>query len=385
MADGFGPYSVDSNGVDDMCDLQTLGQQHAQWNQAPGLDGDPYRDPEEVSRGLTITAGHGFDGSSHGGPMCYDMSAAVYPGLGDPQCFGMLGPDPYEVGPQSHGSRAANTNEEAFAETTAVPRDVPKDDFFRLATTTVLVMATITSPGAIGNVLLRFLREQVQSSITKVTIEKFAIKADVFVPEICYASCSLKIRIYRESIDRYAVEFQKRGGDGIVFNAAFQKAHQHLKASGLADDDGAGATMKQSPDIGFTLPPLPVDESEEAEKGMAHLAPVLDMASMSSEPSLQAESAAALAGIADRGHDQAVSLCNKEVFQAIHKLVQCDLVDAVFSTYRLLLCLAACHQAKPFFADEEFLQLLRDKASPEKQACSAPFVHLLQKVLDIVI
>eukprot|EP00973_Karenia_brevis_P072801 10110035-Karenia_brevis.AAC.3 len=98
-----------------------------------------------------------------------------------------------------------------------VPPDLPTDCFFDLAATTGYVISN--TPHEIGDRMVKFLREAVDSTIVKVNRCKFAIKANVSVEGLTF---TMKIRIYKLRAAGFAVEFQRRSGDTIGFHRAFE-------------------------------------------------------------------------------------------------------------------------------------------------------------------
>jgi hypothetical protein len=95
------------------------------------------------------------------------------------------------------------------------PLVLPANPFFKLEMTTFEVSADM--PHEVGNKLARELSKV--AAITKHTRKKFAIVA-VSV-EQC-VSCKLKVRVYDLEGGNYAVEFQRRAGDAILFNEIYR-------------------------------------------------------------------------------------------------------------------------------------------------------------------
>ena len=105
-----------------------------------------------------------------------------------------------------------------------VPPDPPTDRFFELEATTQY--ATSVAPFEIGNHLLDFFNERVQATLVKMRRPKFGIKADVFIDGLM---CRTKVRVYSLDGCRFAIEFQRRSGDAICYNGAYQKARRFLE------------------------------------------------------------------------------------------------------------------------------------------------------------
>jgi hypothetical protein len=105
------------------------------------------------------------------------------------------------------------------------PRRMPKDPFFSLEKTTLILQTS--SLAKVGNSLLAFLEHKVSSSVDKVSIEKFSVKSQVFVG---LSWCRIKVNLYyRDSAKDCVVEFQRRDGDLIAFHDVFNEATNYLK------------------------------------------------------------------------------------------------------------------------------------------------------------
>mmetsp|Transcript_7091 Transcript_7091/g.22148 ORF Transcript_7091/g.22148 Transcript_7091/m.22148 type:complete len:437 (-) Transcript_7091:14-1324(-) len=319
------------------------------------VDGDFYREPDDILKGMSMSA---------------DGETSLYPGSLDfPECLGKV-PDCLS----KIESSFSITNEqisyilpcaERFLETDTPP-SAPSDPFFNFEITTVYVSST--RPYDIGNALLDFLGMKVVSSITKISRKKFTIKADVFVENVM---CTLKIRVYHQEQGTYAIEFQRRSGDCVTFNTAYQQATKYLLPRFTA--------VKNVPEA--TTYPFP---RCKAGKNLleGEILPLLDMAGLIDLPSLQAESATALADMAQ--DNQAVAtLCNTRAFEEFKKLLQTDQTDVAYPTARMLLLLAQCPEAVPCFADEALLSMMLDKV--QSKATSALVQHQLAEVVNAAI
>lgn len=104
-----------------------------------------------------------------------------------------------------------------------IPPSVPTDAFFKFEITTMTAFSS--TPFEIGNDLVSFLHKQTIVSLTKVKRPKFSITADVFGGG---SMCTLKIRIYSQVTGRFAIEFQRRSGDSVLFNNTFRKVSRYL-------------------------------------------------------------------------------------------------------------------------------------------------------------
>lgn len=175
---------------------------------------------------------------------------------------------------------------------------IPKDAFFHLAPTTVMVKAS--SAAQVGNCMLDFFAHKVAGLITKVSSIKFTVKAECFLDGFI---CETKVRIYQESIDQYLVEMQRRSGDSIAFQRLYQGASQHLLAY------VAGCTPTSLEKL-VTPPPVLLGDSTEI-----FLTPLFDLAE-TSNVQLQTEAIQGLLLAA------AVQLCTTEAFLALRSALQ---------------------------------------------------------------
>mmetsp|Transcript_22914 Transcript_22914/g.40980 ORF Transcript_22914/g.40980 Transcript_22914/m.40980 type:complete len:436 (+) Transcript_22914:106-1413(+) len=287
------------------------------------VPGDYYRDQDDVFKGVTI--------------------APSFPtGLGDFDwgLHSSKGVDSqYEIGT---GPISFSANAERFHQSDRPPA-VPTDSFFKFEVTTLHV--TCQEPHSIGNQLLDFLGCKVVSSVEKVNRKKFAIKADVFVDSVM---CTLKIRTYSQGKNMYAIEFQRRSGDCVTFNNAYQQALKVLKVHFQMVSNGKEEPLGAHP---------PGQKRRRGKSSEAEISPLLDMASI---PGLQAESATALA---DMAQDSlvAASLCTASAFKEFKKLLEADNNDVAYPTARMLSMLALCLEAAPHFVEQGFLPIMIEK------------------------
>lgn len=238
--------------------------------------------------------------------------------------------------------------------------------------------ACSSRPHEIGNTLLEFLATRVNSHILKVDRCKFAIKAEVLVGNLM---CQMKIRVYDEGKNTYAIEFQRRGGDTLAFNSAYQQAAQFILPQ-FTEMDTTGI-----PEAGAMFPPLPQplknsaadDEAADLQGGFQ---PLLDLAGQVELPELQAESASGLADIA-KDDQQARWLCTTDAFRGFKRLLASDRLDVSYSTACLLQSLAKCQEAPPCFAADDMLSMILRKVRSEET--STLVQQKLVQVLNAVI
>lgn len=290
------------------------------------LNGDFYREPDELCKGLSLGGGSYLDQQSLFGASGIDYARTLQD----------------------------DSRSERFEEAD-IPLPVPADSFFKLEATTLY--GATCMPFQIGNDLLDFLEEQV-STLTKVRRLKFSIKADVFVDGMM---CTLKIRVYSQAAQQFAIEFQRRSGDGITFNNTFQKAYQflgsrpHLNLLPLEAPLLLNSQPLQLP-LGF----------EEPTNGEEHIQPLLDLMGKVDAPWLQAEAALSLSKFAAEGKP---ALRTDHVFQGISQLLQSSSADVDHPTACLLLHLAQQSEAAPLFGSSGLLMSILGKVrSPQTNA-----------------
>eukprot|EP00747_Dinoflagellata_sp_TGD_P161821 gnl/TRDRNA2_/TRDRNA2_178762_c0_seq1.p1 gnl/TRDRNA2_/TRDRNA2_178762_c0~~gnl/TRDRNA2_/TRDRNA2_178762_c0_seq1.p1 ORF type:complete len:426 (+),score=82.21 gnl/TRDRNA2_/TRDRNA2_178762_c0_seq1:172-1278(+) len=252
------------------------------------------------------------------------------------------------------------------------PPVAPDDEFFELQTSTCFLVSTC--PAEIGNHLLEFLETQTISNVTKITRGKFAIKAEVFVD---YSSrCFLKARVYRQH-GRYAVEFQRRSGSQATFNEVYKRAqeflHRRYESAARGEDDSVFKGLAQdSREDDFKTLDMPAE---------VDWTPLLEMASMGTQPSLQAEAVVALA---DAAKDDEVSalLCTSHAFEEVAlSLLESDRMDISYPTACLLLAIASCPEAEAAFANSAIKPRIQQKV--QSVATNKQVQHLLMQVLNL--
>jgi hypothetical protein len=229
-----------------------------------------------------------------------------------------------------------------------VPPDPPTDCFFKFEATTQYL--TSVAPFEIGNFLLDFFNKKVDAVITKVRRPKFAIKVDVFSDTVM---CTTKVRVYSQGSGRFAIEFQRRSGDTISFNATYQQVCRYLQQR---------LNMEAPEDEPlFNFVPLPIpDDALGVAISEAEILPLLDMTSLVGAPWLQAEAAASLSKMAAESNPV---LWSPRVFQGIEELLQVISTDVSYPTACLIEHLSQQAGAVPRFASEGFLPAVLDKAT----------------------
>jgi hypothetical protein len=225
--------------------------------------------------------------------------------------------------------------------------------------------------------LLGFLRtEVVGSSITKISREKFAVKAEVYPKRGAGGlSCTVKARVYQEGGNTYAVEFQRRCGDGVTFYAVYQQAVRYFEPLfRLLSEPAETAypTMSVAPaarharNLLASPPPPPITPLTEAnaagDEASEFAGPLLDMALCNERRDLQAEAATNLARIIEGDGRLAAELCAERAFQGFKALLEAPENRILQPTAQLLTTLAESPEGAERCADnEELLRLTLEK------------------------
>jgi len=291
----------------------------------PGLESDPYHQLDNVTRGVSICQ---LEDVTRGMSMFSGMGDKGGSSLEDPYMFSSGKPfihfedyeysqpggcseiDPSLCAPwasasldncdsRSAMSRWNCTHVGGFEEHHVPPRP-SSSRFFAFEPTTLFV--EFCSPQQIGNSLVTFLSSEVVASITKVRLQKYSIKAEVFVEG---KSCAIKLRVYsQESDGKYAVEVQRCAGDALVLQSTFHLLKNFLQVNcGSATVQGDAPAPLARP----ALLELKEDEEQEQEKveSAEVIAPLLMMATVAG---LQAEAASTLAAMVKEGRTSAAPL-----------------------------------------------------------------------------
>jgi len=334
--------------------FQELGEENEEWR-SPG---DFYVEPDNVTRGLTI--------SLH--DVAPPPPGDAFKGLPDMDFY--REPDAVQKGVTLDSSNEALSSffchqhvecgmffEQAsivrapilsrFSNPDWPPR-APTDASFNFALTTLYVPSR--EPWTIGNLLLDFFAVEVVSSLSKVNRNKFAFKVDVFQN---YTMCTMKVKVCHQEDGQFAIEFQRRQGDSIAFNNVFNKAAQFLKSHGLSDVSSEARSL-----VDLSPPPLPIQLASIVDE--TALTALLDLATLTGSPSLQAEAASALAEIAE-DDAQCVLLCTEHALQDVMKLFHTSAPEVDYPAARLTHLLARRQEAAPHFAQQGFLPAMVEK------------------------
>lgn len=329
------------------------------WDTGGGFAGDFYNVPDNVVRGIAVGAADvPHMGGGLGDDFGKDFSKGGFFDFAPPEMeFASLS--------RTHADDYARVSQQ-FSEEDPTPV-MPADPLFKLEATTFFA-AGCSSAAAIGNALLEFLGTKVVASVTKVNRRKCCVKADVFVDG---SMCTMKVRVYSQPGGRFAIEFQRRCGNAIVFNVVYQQAVEFMRpvCAGLPEPnrDGTGPVEVSPP-----VPPQILGVSEVN----ADVSPLLDMAGMVEVPQLQAEAAAALATIAR--DSEPTPLCNERAFSEFKTLVQADSIDVAYPSSQLLKHLAQRPEAGRFFAQSGIVLAILAKILQPTVTCALVQQELAQ-------
>jgi len=352
------------------------------------LDGDFYREPDDVMRGVSMAAPLGsMEYNGIGEHFC-----AGYPELGgmgnaggfygEPHLGGLgLAGDSDDPGncmdtreqlakSPSGDIGAANAQGGRRFPETAVPPCI-RDPLYTFdeATTLHMTLDKQFEPSKIGNDILGFLEKQVGSSVLKVNPTKFAIKARVFVDG---HMCTLKAKVFSKGGRNYAVEVQRRSGDAIVFVAAFQQVAKYLLTAGKE-------VYLPSPRVAAAPTPMDVEHDWPVAP---LLDPLLDLAGFGQLPGLQAEAAIAFVKLASEP-ETATALCCDAAFDKILALLHHGEEAIAFPATQALLHLTTCNEAKSCLSRELVLLSIVQKVS-SKASCLAVRTQLAKVVSEAV-
>eukprot|EP00746_Dinoflagellata_sp_MGD_P024181 gnl/MRDRNA2_/MRDRNA2_156709_c0_seq1.p1 gnl/MRDRNA2_/MRDRNA2_156709_c0~~gnl/MRDRNA2_/MRDRNA2_156709_c0_seq1.p1 ORF type:complete len:431 (-),score=90.31 gnl/MRDRNA2_/MRDRNA2_156709_c0_seq1:202-1494(-) len=287
-------------------------------------DGDPYAEQEDVYRGVSMGQATGLSGMD---AMNKALAGDIYSGPSESTAFG------------GYVSPAESTDKFRPDD---VPPDQPQSSHFHFEATTVFV--AVDTPHLLGNALLDFLGTQVVSSVSKVSIKKFAIKADCFKDHIM---CSLKVRVWKTPNGEFAIEFQRRQGDSFAFGDVYSQASQFLKQR-FPTIRGGPAELERK-----EVPKPP--EFPEYALTQEDLTSVLEMAKMHTFPTLQAEAASSLAKMSCEESSALKILHTKETLDVLQTLLGARELDISYPTARVISELAK-HEVEGRLAEHGILQ-----------------------------
>jgi hypothetical protein len=307
------------------------------WSSMYKTSNDPYADDDDVVRGCSIAQPPGADSMLFGKPMEDGLAGGF---------FGNF--MPYHGVPSKDGSYSSMHSPPLALEASASslrfqqldePPTPPESDHFQHEATSLYI--TTNDAHKVGNSILDFFDSQIVASVLKVRQQKYSIKVDWFLDHIM---CTAKIRIWKvASIEnRYAVEFQRRGGDPFAFAEGYRQCVDFL-ASRFPDNAGQlkmhnGEERKQC--LPTPSPPPAENRTRSDDELDTDLFVLLDLAGMTEFPNLQSEAASALAKLACDDMCVAIYLSKESVLDKLLPLLSCDSIDIIYPTARMLSAVA---------------------------------------------
>lgn len=309
-----------------------------------GFAGDFYREPDDVVRGVGMSPA--FDCGPY--PSAFDTGFGGMPGgdfYRDDDCSGKMvgGFDFYRADFQE-----LNENDFERFQAGDVPPATPTDEFFSLQATTVTV-SRATPPDQIGNVILDFLSQSIEATVTKVRRPKYAIKATCFNN---FGTCEAKIRVWDNDVNNiFQVEFQRRSGSVMAFSQVVQQATVYMRAQLPRAVECANQTEDQQ--LQCPVPPAFPNALQENS-----LDPLFDMAATKDNPELQAEAAAGLLKVASNENAPVTELVSAKGLQAVTNLLENDSYAILYPVAKVLECLARSRSAQELFRTAEAEDLL---------------------------
>jgi hypothetical protein len=321
--------------------------------------GDPYGELDDVTRGVSMAQPHGLDAfwSAQKESSCMDSNSLFLSGCDyEYSSFQM---DPFCAKPASNSAHSIVALESDAFQVHHLPPTTPSSEHFFFVSTTLFLEDC--SPQKIGNILLNFFKSQVVASITKVKLEKYTVKAEVFMNG---HSCMMKTRVYTHG-DKYAVEVQRRAGDAFILHSTFKLLSDHLEA--CLNSSFLETLEKEK------LPALPatfeLDRSRELEEhcddtSLEVVTPLLAMATIAG---LQAEAASTLCKMANGGRTSAAPLLESpdQVASALTNLLASGQIDVVYPAACCMSGLAAFGEAGPLLAHQGLLEAAANQAVAE--------------------
>lgn len=219
------------------------------------------------------------------------------------------------------------------------------------------------------------------ASVTKVRLEKYSIKAEVFDEGL---SCTMKARVYSQD-GKYAIEVQRHAGDAFVLQSTYRLLFAFLEAQCGGVSEKGDAPVQTVHSVPPKLEPTGKEEEEDTEKSSAEaIAPLLMMATVAG---LQAEAASALAAMVRGGRDSAAPVLTAptQVASALTDLLASSCVDTVYPAARCVSDLAAFGEADSILCHRGLLLKVAVRAIAElRNAKGLVGTALAQAVVDAI-
>jgi len=170
----------------------------------PNLDGDSYHEPDDVVRGYCLSTCAVIDAMTTQCDAGRNLLRAAEPGIQE------------SCGASDPPTEGTSLWSEFQFRDGITPPNV-------LADTTVF-FENDEVPVEVGSKLLGLLEGEIGTKIELLSAHKFSTKAETCRNGL---ACVLKVRLYLHK-SGFAIEFQRRVGDGIAFNTVFRGASEYL-------------------------------------------------------------------------------------------------------------------------------------------------------------
>eukprot|EP00746_Dinoflagellata_sp_MGD_P162388 gnl/MRDRNA2_/MRDRNA2_89926_c0_seq1.p1 gnl/MRDRNA2_/MRDRNA2_89926_c0~~gnl/MRDRNA2_/MRDRNA2_89926_c0_seq1.p1 ORF type:complete len:427 (-),score=69.76 gnl/MRDRNA2_/MRDRNA2_89926_c0_seq1:287-1567(-) len=321
--------------------------------------GDPYGELDDVTRGVSIAQPPGLDAfwSAQKESSCMHSNSLFL--TGHDYEYSSFQMEPFCAKAAGNSSHSILAPESDHFEVHHLPPTSPSSQHFFFVSTTLFLKDC--SPQNIGNILLDFFKSRVVSSITKVRLQKYTVKAEVFADG---HSCTMKARVYTHG-DKYAVEVQRKVGDAFILHRTFQLLSDHLEVC-LGSSFVEASKKEELPAPSATHG---VDTTREIEEypdtsSVEAVTPLLAMATIAG---LQAEAASALCKMANGGRISAAPLLESpdQVALALTHLLTSGQIDVVYPAACCMSGLAAFGEAGPLLAHQGLLEAAANQAVGE--------------------
>merc|ERR1719265_2354545 len=301
---------------------------------------DPYAEDDDVVRGCSIAQPRGpdfpFSKTTEDG-----FAGGGFFGYGMPPALGMPSKDgPYSLTPCPSLALEASASPLRFQQGVEPPAP-PDSQHFHFEATTIHI--TTKDASKVANCILDFFDSQIVASVLKVRHQKYSLKVDWFLDHIM---CTAKIRIWKVASEqnRYAIEYQRRGGDPFAFAEGFRQCIDFLALQFPENAEELNMHDGEERKRSMPQPPPPPSPTENRKRGEAELdtelSVLLDLAGMLQFQNLQAEAASGLAKLACDDACVAKYLSKDRVLDSLLPLLSCDSIDVIYPTARMLSAVA---------------------------------------------
>lgn len=276
------------------------------------------------------------------------------------------------------------------------PPLIPDDEHVQLASSTFRVSKC--RPDAILQELFEFFTNWLENAwVEKQNQRKFTTKAVACVDGF---KCSLKVRTYtendctKEGLPVYAIEFQRREGNGLAFLKVYAAAESHVKLRLQNVGADGAAPQPEKPHRGETVdhkcpggavhivPPLPACNGLAGE-GKQVLQAVLDVAHLHDSPQSQVEAIGRLLSQALESEYALQSLASERVMEAIIALAQSEDTTVNLLTARWLSFLVHSPQTDRRLASLTFMPVIDRFRSNAKNPAAQKILCQVLKVVRV--